>query len=467
MVALEGREPVGVLLGAKRPDVDAGVRPARPPGAPPARPRAPPADLAGVRSSPSSDLRGSSPRSPPTAHRPGPLFDACRWRTEEPARRLVSGGIPAYRVGRRSEASFDLPIGPITLDEASESGLLAGPRCWQRDLPALAKQCDRALSLGFHSAGTPRGLPRGATGVRPAGRSWPWRSAPDSAGPTGLAPAPRRARASGGRRAALVLPRAAAGEIDPVLLVELGFRSGARAPALLHRGAGGVGSGPPDPDDANLLTDRRRRRLGVAEQVAELESRDRRAPRRRPPRGRDRLRQGRRRQEHAHPPARRGARGRRASGSASSTPTSTARARPCWAACATCRRSPATRGCCCRARATASQILSRRQPARRRRGAHLARAPRAAHSHVWRATREFAKLAELLAAVALGRRSTCCSSTCRPARAHRAVRRASSARRPRVLLVTIPSALSRGVVARSVDAPARRCPTGCSATSRT
>ena len=75
----------------------------------------------------------------------------------------------------------------------------------------------------------------------------------------------------------------------------------------------------------------------------------------------------------------------------------------------------------------------------------------AGHSHVWRATREFANLAELLAAVDWGPLDLLLVDL--PPGPERTAQFADFlGPRADVLLVSIPSALARGVVARSVDA---------------
>ncbi len=73
------------------------------------------------------------------------------------------------------------------------------------------------------------------------------------------------------------------------------------------------------------------------------------------------------------------------------------------------------------------------------------------HSHVWRATREFAKLAELLAAVHWGSLDVLLVDL--PPGPERTAQFADFlGPRADVVLVSIPSALARGVVARSIDA---------------
>jgi ATP-binding protein involved in chromosome partitioning len=78
----------------------------------------------------------------------------------------------------------------------------------------------------------------------------------------------------------------------------------------------------------------------------------------------------------------------------------------------------------------------------------------AGHSHVWRATREFASLAELLAAVEWGPLDLLLVDL--PPGPERTAQFAGFlGPRAAVLLVSIPSALARGVVARSADALAQ------------
>jgi ATP-binding protein involved in chromosome partitioning len=74
-----------------------------------------------------------------------------------------------------------------------------------------------------------------------------------------------------------------------------------------------------------------------------------------------------------------------------------------------------------------------------------------AHSHVWRATREFARLAELLSAVEWGALDVLLIDL--PPGPERTAQFASFfGAKTDLVLVTIPTALARGVVARSVDA---------------
>jgi ATP-binding protein involved in chromosome partitioning len=75
----------------------------------------------------------------------------------------------------------------------------------------------------------------------------------------------------------------------------------------------------------------------------------------------------------------------------------------------------------------------------------------AGHAHVWRATREFASLAELLAAAEWGPLDLLLVDL--PPGPERTAQFADFlGPRAGVVLVTVPSALARGVVARSVDA---------------
>jgi ribosomal protein S18 acetylase RimI-like enzyme len=226
MVALEGREPVGVLLGAKR---DAATL------------------VYAVRVHPQHRRRGHGRHlltslgqklailGPPRLVAEVPadraparaLFTACAWRDEA---RLVDWRHVGS--GAAEAPPGELAAAPIAVAEAIASGLLHDrSRSWRRELAALARRGESLIGLGFHSherleacliasdagasAGTARGWSILAAGV-----------APGDVGRLGLrllvAELDRRA---GG--APLELPRTAPDEIDAELLVELGFRSGA------------------------------------------------------------------------------------------------------------------------------------------------------------------------------------------------------------------------------------------------
>jgi ribosomal protein S18 acetylase RimI-like enzyme len=224
MVALEGREPVGVLLGAKRAEATlvyaVRVHPAH-------RRRGHGRHLLtslgqklAILGPPRLVAEVPAERAPARA-----LFDACQWRRET---RLVDWrqdgdtlkSVPIY-------PADDSPVAAITVEEAVASGLVGGgSRSWQRDLPALERQGERLRALGFHS---PERL-EACLLFRPASgdNGWEILAAGFAAGALGrlgfrllLAELERQA---GG--AALWLPRVPPEEIDPELLAELGFRPG-------------------------------------------------------------------------------------------------------------------------------------------------------------------------------------------------------------------------------------------------
>lgn len=221
MVAFEGREPVAVLLGAKRPDATL---------------------VYGLRVHPEHRRRGHgrhlltslgqklailgpakilaevpADRAPACA-----LFTACEWRDEN---RLVDWVLVRSSARGAEKPSPDVPIAPIPVQEAIESGFIAGPRCWHRDLPALSKQGDRAIALGFHS---PERL-EACVVARPASAGWAILaigSADTAPGRLGLRLLLGEVERQAGD-APVVLARVAGGEIEARALTALGFRSGA------------------------------------------------------------------------------------------------------------------------------------------------------------------------------------------------------------------------------------------------
>jgi GNAT superfamily N-acetyltransferase len=220
MVALEGREPVGVLLGAKRAESTL---------------------IYGVRVHPAHRRRGHGrhlltslgqklailgpPRlvaEVPAEREPArALFDACRWRTEN----LLVDWRLASPAPVPGAAVADLPVAPIGIDEALESGLLVGPRCWHRDLPALGKQGEGTVGLGFHSAERLEACLL----ARPGTATWAILAVggtDSAAGSLGLRVLVDEIGRQAGS-APIVLERVAGGEIDAGLLADLGFRPGA------------------------------------------------------------------------------------------------------------------------------------------------------------------------------------------------------------------------------------------------
>jgi len=145
MVAFEGREPVGVLLGAKRPETTLvyalRVHPEH-------RRRGHGRHLLTSLSQKLAilgppELVAEVPAGREAAHA---TFSACGWTL---AGRLTDWRRPAIRestAGGMREA-----LAPVSYDDLATAGLLAGPRCWQRDLPSLAKHRERLSGLAFHS----------------------------------------------------------------------------------------------------------------------------------------------------------------------------------------------------------------------------------------------------------------------------------------------------------------------------
>lgn len=227
MVAFEGREPVGVLLGAKRPRSTL---------------------LYGLRVHPeyrrlgharhlltslSSKLAILGPPKlvaevPAEREAARATFAACDWTEGE---RLIDwrregspGGFHPSEATAASEA-----VAPITLRDLLDAGILDPGReivrCWQRDLAARPKIEEGLPGLGFHSSERleawvlhrpgPRGQEIFALGC-----------VPEDLGRLGLSLlVGELARLAG--EAPLVLSRAAPDEIDPGLLRSLGFEPGA------------------------------------------------------------------------------------------------------------------------------------------------------------------------------------------------------------------------------------------------
>jgi ribosomal protein S18 acetylase RimI-like enzyme len=149
MVALEGREPVGVLLGAKRDRATL---------------------VAAVRVHPDHRRRGHARHllaslsaklailGPPRlvaevpADRPAALglFEACGWRREE--RLLDLRRDPVATAAPPADGTVENPIAPLEIEEALASGLLADAAAgWRRDPSAFLRQADRLAALGFWS----------------------------------------------------------------------------------------------------------------------------------------------------------------------------------------------------------------------------------------------------------------------------------------------------------------------------
>jgi ribosomal protein S18 acetylase RimI-like enzyme len=227
MVAMEGREPVGVLLGAKRPDATL---------------------VYGLRVKPGHRRRGHGRHlltslgqklailGPPRLVAEVPaeraaareLFERCGWVNEGTAidwRRESSAVQTEDKMRPASGAERDA-VAPISLGEMVGEKLLGeGARCWHRDLPALSKLGERLRGLGFHSA---ERLEAGLL-YRQGDEAWEilaMGSTADRLGRLALTVlVDELSRQAGG--AALSFARVAPAELAPELLESLGFRSGA------------------------------------------------------------------------------------------------------------------------------------------------------------------------------------------------------------------------------------------------
>ncbi len=214
MVAFEGREPVGVLLGAKRPEATLvyalRVHPEH-------RRREHGRHLLTSLSQKLAIL--GPPRLvaevPADREAACAAFSACGWKIET---RLTDWRrqVPPSR----APSSAREALAPVSYEDLAAAGLLeAGPRCWQRDLPSLAKQSERLSGLAFHSpdrieAWALWNLSEGA------GTLWAAGAAPGPFGRIGLSVVLDEIGAP------LLLARATPEELDPDLLAELGFERG-------------------------------------------------------------------------------------------------------------------------------------------------------------------------------------------------------------------------------------------------
>lgn len=227
MVAMEGREPVGVLLGAKRPDATL---------------------VYGLRVKPEHRRRGHGRHlltslgqklailGPPRlvaevpSDRPAAraLFERCGWVNEgtlvDWRRDGAAAGLEAHVVsgpGAERDAVAPICVG----DMVGEKLLGEGARCWHRDLPALSKLGERLQGLGFHSA---ERLEAGLL-FRSGAEAWEILAIGSTAGRLGRLAltvlVEELARQAGD--APLLLARVAHAEIDAELLESLGFRPGA------------------------------------------------------------------------------------------------------------------------------------------------------------------------------------------------------------------------------------------------
>ena len=211
MVASEGREPVGVLLGAKRPEATL---------------------VYALRVHPEHRRQGHGRHlltslsqklailGPPRLVAEVPAgreaacaaFSACGWAIES---RLTDW----HRRATRESAASGMreALAPVTVEDLTAAGLLGAARCWQRDLPALVKQSERLAGLAFHS---PDRIEAWALWDE-TGILWAAGAAPGALGRLGLSVVLNEIGMP------LFLPRAAPEELDADLLTELGFERGA------------------------------------------------------------------------------------------------------------------------------------------------------------------------------------------------------------------------------------------------
>jgi ribosomal protein S18 acetylase RimI-like enzyme len=211
MVAFEGREPVGVLLGAKRPETTL---------------------VYALRVHPGHRRRGHGRHLLTSLSQKLAILGPPRLVAEVPADREAACATFAacgWTVGsrltdwRRPVSANRAPSGarealaPVSVADLEAAGLLAtGPRCWQRDLPALTKHGERLSGLAFHS---PDRIEAWALWDE-TGTLWAAGAAPGPFGRIGLPVVLDEINAP------LFLPRATPEELDADLLAELGFESG-------------------------------------------------------------------------------------------------------------------------------------------------------------------------------------------------------------------------------------------------
>jgi ribosomal protein S18 acetylase RimI-like enzyme len=210
MVAFEGREPVGVLLGAKRPETTLvyalRVHPAH-------RRRGHGRHLLTSLSQKLAILGPPELVAEVPAEREAAraIFSALGWKLDS---RLTDWRRPAPRESTAGEMREALT--PVTYEDLAAAGLLAGPRCWQRDVPSLAKLGERLSGLAFHS---PDRIEAWALWDE-TGTLWSAGAAPGPFGRIGLSVVLDEIGLP------LFLARATPEELDADLLAELGFERG-------------------------------------------------------------------------------------------------------------------------------------------------------------------------------------------------------------------------------------------------
>ena len=226
MVAFEGREPVGVLLGAKRPRSTLlyGLR------VHPAYRRL--GHARHLLTSLSSKLAILGPPAlvaevPAEREAARATFAACGWtegaRLIDWRREGSSGDLPAREATSASEA-----VAPITLRDLLDAGILdpgrESVRCWQRDLAARPKIEEGLQGLGFHSSERLEAWVLHRPGER-GHEILALGCVPEDLGRLGLSLLIGELSRLAGE-APLLLPRAAPDEIDPGLLRSFGFEPG-------------------------------------------------------------------------------------------------------------------------------------------------------------------------------------------------------------------------------------------------
>lgn len=227
MVAFEGREPVGVLLGAKRSEATLvyalRVHPEH-------RRREHGRHLLTSLSQKLAIL--GPPRLvaevPADREAACAAFSACGWELESHLTDWHRRAAPAsLTMGGMHEALA--PLAPMTVADLTAADLLpgAGPRCWQRDLPSLVKHQERLSGLAFHSPDRIEAWALWEEASAPGEVTlWSVGAAPGPFGRIGLAVILDEIGHRTGN-APLLLARAAPEELDADLLAELGFERGA------------------------------------------------------------------------------------------------------------------------------------------------------------------------------------------------------------------------------------------------
>lgn len=225
MVAFEGKDAVGVLLGAKRATTTLvyGLR-----VHPEHRRRGHARHLLTSLSSKLAILGPPGLLAEVPAERravAGAAFEACGWKLTGRFQdwRRPGGGATSLASGGAREA-----LGPVNLEELSTAGLVGdGLRCWHRDLPALTKPGRTLEGVAFHSQERIEAwalYEPGATACEP------WQifltgSAPGTLGRLGFSTVMDEVAGLAGD-SELVLARAASEEIEPELLAGAGFKPG-------------------------------------------------------------------------------------------------------------------------------------------------------------------------------------------------------------------------------------------------